>query len=79
MGLKHGSDFVGIKEVFEGDTVIILDDRFDYGEERFITLGLLQERVVVIVHTETDEMIRIICVRKATKNEETSYFKQIAD
>ena len=77
--LKHGFDFVGIEEVFDGDTVTILDDRFDYGENRFITLGLLQERVVVIAHTETEEMIRIISVRKATKNEEISYFQQIAD
>ena len=77
--LKHGFDFVGIEEVFEGDTVTILDDRFEYGEKRFITLGLLHERVVVIIHTETDEMIRIISVRKATKNEEISYFQQIAD
>ena len=77
--LKHGFDFVGIEEVFAGETVTILDDRFDYGEKRFLTLGLLQERVVVIVHTETDEMIRILSVRKATKNEESSYFKQIAD
>ena len=43
------------------------------------SLGLLQERVVVIAHTETEEMIRIISVRKATKNEEISYFQQIAD
>ena len=77
--LKHGFDFVGIEEVFEGDTVTILDDRFEYGEKRFITLGLLLECVVVITHTETDEMIRIISVRKATKNEKISYFKQIAD
>ena len=77
--LKHGFDFVGIAEVFEGDTVTILDDRFDYGEKRFITLGLLQGRAVVIAHTETEEMIRIISVRKATKNEEISYFQQIAD
>jgi uncharacterized DUF497 family protein len=77
--LKHGFDFVGIEEVFEGDTVTILDDRFDYGEKRFLTLGLLHERVVVIVHTEMDEMIRILSVRKATKNEEISYFQQIAD
>jgi len=70
---------VGIEEVFAGQTVTIVDERFDYGEERFITLGLLHERVVVIAHTETREVIRIISVRKATKNEEVSYFKQIAD
>ena len=76
---KHGIDFIGTEEVFQGKTVTILDERLDYGEERFITLGLLKGRVVVIAHTETEEIIRIISVRKATKNEETSYFKAIAD
>ena len=77
--LKHGFDFLGIEDVFAGVTVTILDDRFDYGEERFLTIGLLDARVVVIAHTETPEIIRIISVRKATKNEEISYFKQVAD
>lgn len=76
---KHGIDFIGIERVFAGTTVTILDDRFDYGESRFITLGLLNGRVVVIAHTETLEVIRIISVRKATKHEEASYFKEIAD
>ncbi len=75
----HGIDFVGIEQVFEGETATILDDRFDYGEERFVTFGLLHGRVVAIAHTEADEVIRIISVRKATKNEESSYFKEIAD
>jgi uncharacterized DUF497 family protein len=77
--LKHGIDFVGIDVVFESETVTILDDRFDYGEDRFVTLGLLNGRVVVIAHMETDHVIRIISVRKATKNEEISYFKEIAN
>ena len=77
--LKHGFDFIDVENVFTGTTVTILDDRFDYGEDRFITLGLLDGRVVVIAHTETDDVIRIISVRKATKNEEVSYFKEIAD
>lgn len=76
---NHGIDFVGIEKVFEGETVTILDDRFYYGEERFVTFGLLDSRVVTIAHTETDEVIRIISVRKATKNEESSYFKEISD
>jgi uncharacterized DUF497 family protein len=76
---KHGIDFVGIEKAFAGKTLTILDDRFDYGEPRFITLGLLRGRVVVIAHTETHELIRIISVRKATKNEEARYFKEIAD
>ncbi len=76
---KHGIDFVGIEKVFAGATLTILDDRFDYGESRFVTLGLLSGRVVVIAHTETPDVIRIISVRKATKNEEAGYFKEIAD
>jgi hypothetical protein len=75
---KHGIDFLDVASVFEGDTVTIEDDRFDYGEQRFITLGLLKGRVVVIVHTERGGVTRIISVRKATKYEEISYFEQIA-
>lgn len=77
--LNHGIDFVGIEEVFEGETFTILDHRFDYGEERIVTFGFFEGRVVAIVHTETDDLIRIISVRKATKNEEENYYKEIRD
>jgi uncharacterized DUF497 family protein len=76
---NHGIDFVDIDELFEGETVTILDDRFDYGEQRFVTFGMLEDRVVAVAHTETDEQIRIISVRKATKNEEKSYYEEIRD
>lgn len=76
---KHGIDFVGVEQLFAGVTVTILDDRADYGEERFVTFGLLDGRVVAVAHTESDEVIRIISVRKATKNEEDGYFKEITD
>jgi uncharacterized DUF497 family protein len=75
---KHGIDFIGIETVFAGETVTLLDERFDYAETRFITLGVFNRCVVAIAHTETDEVIRIISVRKATRNEEISYFKEIA-
>lgn len=78
--LKHGIDFVDIERVFAGVTITILDDRFAYvGENRFITSGLLDGRVIVIAHTETVGAIRIISARKATKGEESSYFKEISD
>ena len=76
---KHGIDFIGIEKVFAGETVTILDDRFDYGESRFVTVGMLKNLAEVVTHTETDEVIRIISVRKATENEEILYFKEIAD
>jgi len=40
---------------------------------------MLENRVVAVAHTETDEKIRIISVRKATKNEEKSYYEEIRD
>ena len=60
-------------------TVTIRADRADYGEERLITFGLLDGRVVAVAHTETDTVIRVIPARKATKDEEGGYFKEIAD
>ena len=57
----------------------IEDDRYDYGEERFITFGILEGRVVVVVHTENGDSIRIISIRRATRYEEKTYFSQIPD
>jgi uncharacterized DUF497 family protein len=74
---KHGIDFFDVSTVFEGSILTIEDDRFDYGEERFVTFGLLQGRVVAIVHTESEDYIRIISARKATKYEQKTYFEQI--
>jgi uncharacterized DUF497 family protein len=74
---RHKIDFIGLEKVFAGETITFLDNRFDYGEIRFLTFGLLNRRVVAIAHTETDEGIRVISVRKASKNEENIYFKEI--
>ena len=52
-------------------------DRFDYSEQRFVTLGLLEELVVSIVHTETARLIRIISFRKVTKHEQTIFFTNL--
>ena len=63
--------------MFRGFTLTMEDTRFNYGETRFVTAGVLKGNVVVVTHTETDRVIRIISIRKATKNEQTEYFKQI--
>jgi len=77
--IKHGFDFVDTKEVFEGFTFTLEDDRLDYGEERFITLGLLNGTVVVIAHTEKWNEVRVISIRKATKHEQKIYFEWLTD
>jgi uncharacterized protein len=76
---NHGIDFVAVEKekIFDGETFTEPDDRFEYGEERFVTLGLLKGEVVTLIHTETDEVVRLISVRKASKNEEKLYFKEV--
>jgi hypothetical protein len=75
----HGLDFVDAPRVFEGATYTFEDDRFDYGEQRYETLGLLAGVPVSIVHTETEDEIRVISFRKATKREAKLYFQQVQD
>ena len=76
---KHGIDFADVPPMFDGDVFTIEDLRFDYGETRYITFGLLQYRVIVVAHTENDDVIRIISARKVTKNEEKDYFEEIGN
>jgi uncharacterized protein len=76
---NHGIDFVDVSEVFDGDIFTVEDDRYSYGEQRFVTFGLLKGCVVAVVNTDRGGFIRIISIRKATKNEYRSYFQAIAD
>ncbi len=75
----HGIDFADAYELFDYDRYLFEDDRFDYGETRWISFGLLFGEVVVVTHTESDEVVRFISVRKAKKNEQEIYFKNIRD
>ena len=75
----HSLDFVDAPRVFEGATYTFEDDRFSYGEQRFVTLGLLAGIPVSVVHTESEYEIRVISFRKATKREAQIYFDAIQD
>jgi uncharacterized DUF497 family protein len=65
----HGLDFADTPAVFKGKTVTYEDNRFDYGETRFVTLGSLNGTPVSIVHTESETEIHVISFRRATKRE----------
>ena len=58
-------------------TVIFEDRRFDYSEERFVTLGPLRDMLVVIVTAETDDHIRILSMRKADRHEQGIYRENV--
>ena len=71
---KHGLDFADAYKVFESPMLVGIDNREDYGEDRWIGMGLMDSRVVVIVFTEPEEdTIRVISFRKATTDERKKY------
>jgi uncharacterized DUF497 family protein len=74
---KHGLDFVDAQLVFAGPCVTFVDDRLDYGEKRFVTLGLLAGRLVAIAHSPRGEAARIISMRKANRREQKIYQKRL--
>ena len=74
---RHGIDFADVSQLFEDPAMGWTDDRYDYDERRFLRVGLLHGEVVVVVYTGTDDVIRLISARKATKDEEIQYFKEI--
>ena len=74
---KHHLDFRDAHLVFNDDAFIIEDPHDDYDEARYLLQGLLHQQVVIISFTvENDEVIRIISMRKATKQERASYVKK---
>lgn len=77
---KHGLDLGDAEEVFDSPMLVRLDDRRDYGEDRWSGIGVAQGRTVVVVFTERDdgETIRIISLRKALTYERNDYEKSLS-
>ncbi|MFL9902913.1 BrnT family toxin [Paraburkholderia fungorum] len=71
---KHGIDFRDAIDVFDHPVLTAIDEREDYGEDRWIALGWIAAIVGVVVYVERDaDVIRIISARKATKHEVKRY------
>ncbi|TAM03712.1 MAG: BrnT family toxin [Paraburkholderia sp.] len=70
---ERGLDFARAAEVFAGPTVTLPDIRQDYGEPRFITVGALDGRMVVLAWTQRGESRRIISMRKANEREQARF------
>ena len=69
----RGLDMARAGEVFAGATLSVADDRKDYGEDRFITIGFLDGSMVILVWTPRDGAHRIISMRKANERERALY------
>jgi len=72
---KHGISFEEASQIFEGPVFNAVDERFDYGEPREISMGFLGGMVVLnVAHTDRDGITRIISARRATKKERTLFY-----
>lgn len=71
----HGLDFVGADAIWDGFTVTREDIRANYGEARFVTFGVLEGVVVVLVHTDRDGQMHVISLRKAEPYEARYYLE----
>ena len=75
--LERGLDFADSDKVFAGLHFVARDDRIDYGEERFFSVGILHDRMVVIVWTLRNDARRIISMRYANDREISRYKKHL--
>ncbi len=75
---RHGIDFLDVPAMFQHPMVTFLDQRRDYGEDRWIGIGILKTLLAVVVFTEPKpDTIRIISARKATQHEERIYRDEV--
>jgi len=77
---KHGFDFADAHLIFDLPMLRAIDRRYSYEEDRYVGIGFLKLRVVVVVFVERDnDTIRIISLRKALKHERERFGKFLQD
>jgi uncharacterized DUF497 family protein len=74
---ERGLDFEDAVQVFDGPRYTVQDDRFDYGEVRGQTYGLLDGRLVTVVWTARSEVRHIISMRKCNDREKEEFGRQL--
>src|SRR5690348_5773979 len=74
---NHGVSFERVRLVFADPFAVVrIDDREDYGEDRFIMIGMVEGTLIFVVYTERADRVRIITARRATRDEQDDYFQQ---
>ncbi|MCX6617053.1 MAG: BrnT family toxin [Acidobacteria bacterium] len=76
---KHGLNFADALLVFAGRTLTFEDLRRPCGEPRYLTVGTLTGRVVIIAHTLRGDATRIISMRKANARERARYQERLGE
>jgi uncharacterized DUF497 family protein len=80
---KHGISFEEAIAIFDDPNILNYEDtRFNYGETRFVSIGQIilvtQEKtvIIVVIHTQRNQTIRLISARKANERERKCYERQ---
>lgn len=74
---KHGVSFLTAAAIFSHERLERIDDREEYGEERWIALGRVGTGVYRVVYTwRAENLLRIISVQRASKDEEEIYYRE---
>lgn len=72
---KHGVPFVKASEVFkDAGRLDRQDAQCDFSEERWLVIGRVEETILFVVYTLRGERIRLISARRATRNEQRTYW-----
>ncbi len=74
---ERGLDFVDAAVVFEGPVLTIEDMRSAYPERRYVSLGLLNDRMIVLAWTPMPDGRRIIWMRKANEREQKKFRERL--
>jgi uncharacterized DUF497 family protein len=77
---KHSFDFAWAEQMFHGPLLVRPDTREDYDEERWIGIGMIEDRCAFVAFApRPDDTIRIISLRKANHEERKEYEDAIKD
>jgi hypothetical protein len=74
---ERGLDFEDAAKVFAGPVLTMVDDRWDYGEDRFLTYGLASDRLVVVVWTPRGHACHVISMRHCNDRERAQFQHQL--
>ena len=74
---KHGVGFETAKLIFDGPVLTWQDNRKDYGEDRYISIGRVHTALIVVAHTNRAGRIRLISARPASRKERQAYHEQV--
>jgi uncharacterized DUF497 family protein len=75
--VRHGVTFEIARRAFRDPSMVeILDDREDYGEERYLLIGMADGQLLSVIYTERNQRFRLISARRANRDEQDHYFTQ---